>query len=144
MFEAARKFWRLSPQERAVSIEAFVAVAGFSALCRLAPRTLPMILLRRLAASHDTANADRLTVSRVTAAIRRVERSVPGTTCLGRAYAGGLMLRLRGIPSVVRLGAKLAPDRPFEAHAWLECEGAAVLGIDDSTVTDFVPFRSRT
>lgn len=42
-------------------------------------------------------------------------------TCLAQALAGSGMLRMRGIPATVALGAARGASHSFEAHAWLYC-----------------------
>jgi hypothetical protein len=46
-------------------------------------------------------------------------------TCLEKSLALWWLLRRRGITSSVRIGARKAGAK-FEAHAWVECEGAAL------------------
>lgn len=71
---------------------------------------------------------------------RRIERlalSFPGrATCLVRAVAGWLLLKRRGIPSVLRFGVRRR-NGALEAHAWLRVGEAIVLGGDEAE--SFVP-----
>ena len=46
-------------------------------------------------------------------------------TCLEQSLALWWLLGRQGIASSVRIGAHKAADR-FEAHAWVECDGAAL------------------
>ena len=48
------------------------------------------------------------------------------TTCLDRATAAQMMLRLRRSPGVVVIG--LAPSEGWGAHAWLVGQGGCVVG----------------
>ena len=76
-------------------------------------------------------------VWRVTHAVCRVAPRLPWScTCLVNALGAHLMLRRRGIRSVVRLGARIE-DGKLQAHAWLLAGGETVLGgkIDQ----DFAP-----
>ena len=69
--------------------------------------------------------------------IRRVQRAISAVaarcswaTCLVQALAADVMLRRRGVSSVLRFGVR--PDDTglggIEGHAWLECNGGAVVG----------------
>src|SRR3972149_4870326 len=62
-----------------------------------------------------------------------------GTTGRAGARAALASGRRRGPRTAVRLGVRAArrPPRPIEAHAWVECEGAVVLG-ETPDLSDFV------
>ena len=61
-------------------------------------------------------------------AITSASRLVPRATCLTQALAAKKMLARNGVNGVLKFGVKL-DDAKFEAHAWLEVDGRAVLGI---------------
>jgi hypothetical protein len=63
-----------------------------------------------------------LTSRMVNAAIRHVWR---GSTCLEKSLALWWLLRRQGIASELRIGARKL-DGKFEAHAWVERDGAAL------------------
>jgi hypothetical protein len=46
------------------------------------------------------------------------------------------MLNRRLIPNTVHIGARQDPHRGFQAHAWVSCGGAVILGGD---VQPFTP-----
>ena len=48
--------------------------------------------------------------------------------CLQRAMAAQVMLRRRGIASVMHFGAPPEGERPIDAHAWLDAAGVKVTG----------------
>ena len=50
------------------------------------------------------------------------------TTCLPRALAMHTLLNRRGIASDLRIGVCRRPGAPLEAHAWVEREGAVIIG----------------
>lgn len=59
--------------------------------------------------------------------------------CLDRSLVTWWMLRRRGIPAEVRLGAGPDLKRRMAFHAWVECGGEVVNDRSDVTVR-FVPF----
>ncbi len=72
-------------------------------------------------------------------AVQRAARVLPWhSTCLARALATQVLLRRRGVPSRIVFGVRRSPAREFEAHAWVEYDGAIVIGDD---VTGYEPLQ---
>jgi hypothetical protein len=68
---------------------------------------------------------------RVGVAVRAVARRLPGTSCLAATLAAEAMLLRRGISSVRHIGVRPpSAESPLDAHAWLESQGAIVVGED--------------
>ena len=65
-------------------------------------------------------------VSVLAGTILSAARAVPRATCLAQALALHAMLARRGRASALHIGIRRQPG--FEAHAWLECDGAIVIG----------------
>ena len=72
-------------------------------------------------------------------AVTRAARHVPfNAVCLPQAMAARIMLKRRGVDSVLHFGArigqdkigqdKIGPDKPIDAHAWLDAAGVEVTG----------------
>jgi hypothetical protein len=101
------------------------AVALLAARLFLSFTTLP-----RLAALADWGGSDRRlppeTLTRLVWAVE-VSGNLLGGTCLPRALAMNWMLRRRGLSAEVCIGARLV-GRPLPAHAWVELDGAVVIG----------------
>lgn len=76
---------------------------------------------------------------RVGWAVRAVSRYVPGASCLTQALAARSLLAAEGRPSRLQLGMARIDGRP-QAHAWLESEGAIVIGGEGHS--RFAPFKS--
>jgi hypothetical protein len=74
-----------------------------------------------------------------TAAVAR--RIAPPRSCLAQALTAQVMLGARGRAATIRFGAKREGAGPLDAHAWLECDGAVLVG--DETRGDFVELRGR-
>jgi hypothetical protein len=63
-------------------------------------------------------------------------RIVPNSTCLARALAVSRLLARNGYKSTLRVGVRRAGGE-FEAHAWVEYGGRAIIGNDE--VPHFTP-----
>lgn len=64
----------------------------------------------------------------------------PGAfTCLHRSLVTWRLLRQEEIPCQLRLGAAEPGEGPFEAHAWVECDGIP-LGEQDAHLARYSPF----
>ncbi|MES2056360.1 MAG: lasso peptide biosynthesis B2 protein [Pseudomonadota bacterium] len=50
------------------------------------------------------------------------------SVCLQQAMAAQMMLRRRGIPTVMHFGAGRGDEKPIDAHAWLDAAGVKVTG----------------
>jgi Transglutaminase-like superfamily len=62
-------------------------------------------------------------------AVTRAARHVPfRAVCLPQAMAARIMLKRRGVDSVLHFGARLGRDKPMDAHAWLDAAGVEVTG----------------
>ncbi|MGQ0561473.1 MAG: lasso peptide biosynthesis B2 protein [Gemmatimonadota bacterium] len=82
---------------------------------------------RRLAALARVLRT-RAAPASIAAAVGRSARRVPWrVSCLEEALAAEAVLAAAGHACELRIGALRAPHAP-EFHAWLECEGAVVVG----------------
>jgi len=62
-------------------------------------------------------------------AVTRAARYVPfKAVCLPQAMAARVMLKRRGVASVMHFGAAKGVDKPLDAHAWLDAAGVEVTG----------------
>ena len=137
-----RTFQRLSGFERGVAIEAGVALPVIWAGLRLAGFRRWKSVLARLASSPVENSITALSLEGARA-IARMEaaaaRNVPfHPTCLERSLVLWWLLRSRGIPAELRVGARKDGER-FEAHAWVEV-GGAILNDPGESHVHFVPF----
>jgi hypothetical protein len=130
-----QRFRALNAADRGLLVEAAAWLAG----ARLGLSLLPFLTLQRTLASLSHRFARPATLSSVPTArtawaITAAARHLPlRTTCLVESLAARAMLQRRGIDCALRLGVRRAADlSPFTAHAWLEHQGAVVLGqVDD-------------
>ena len=62
-------------------------------------------------------------------AVTRAARYVPfKAVCLPQAMAARVMLKRRGVESVMHFGTAKGRDKPIDAHAWLDAAGVEVTG----------------
>jgi hypothetical protein len=118
--------------DRALAFEAAVVLL----VVRAALRVCSFGTVERLLARWSRPWAGRVATPasesrRLGSAVRAIARRLPGTSCLAATLAAEAMLLRRGISSVRHIGVRPpSPGSPLDAHAWLECEGAIVVGED--------------
>jgi hypothetical protein len=129
-----RRFLALPAPERGLLLRAAILLSGV----RLGLWLLPFQALRRFLArlaqvpAHGRG-ARSLSPGRIVWAVGAASRIVPGTgTCLVRALAAQVLLARRGHPAQLRLGVARNEKGRLEAHAWLETQGAIVIGGEES------------
>jgi hypothetical protein len=132
-----RKRVRLGARRTALLIEA----ALWLLLARLALAIVPFPLLaRRLGTfvppAETTAGQDQIEAQREHAqvaheigwAVSAATRYAPyRPVCLPQAMAARMMLKRRGVPSIIHFGAA-KQQGAFAAHAWLDAAGVEVVG----------------
>ena len=125
-----RAFARLPMRDRLLLFEA----AGFVGYVRAALWLLPFPRVRarveRLSRGPSKASEHVPPAQRVGWAVRETSRVVPRASCLTQALAAQAMLGRRGLPARLHLGVA-RPDGDFEAPAWLESDGAVVVGVEE-------------
>ena len=84
----------------------------------------------RVAAAVATASQEHTQLAQdVGWAVTRSARYVPfEAVCLPQAIAARVMLKRRGIGSVLHFGASMKGEAPLEAHAWLDAAKVEVTG----------------
>lgn len=112
-----------SAVERRLLVRAGLALTA----ARLAQWLVPFGLARRVAGRPPRAGAPGApSVEQIEGAVLLASACVPRANCLTRALAAQVLLGRAGHASRLCLGVR--PTERFEAHAWLECEGRALLG----------------
>jgi len=84
----------------------------------------------RVAQAAAAAGPDAAQLARdVSWAVTRGALYVPfRAVCLPQAMAARIMLKRRGVASVLHFGAAKGRDKPIDAHAWLDAAGVKVTG----------------
>jgi hypothetical protein len=147
------RFAQVGHRRRAVLLEAatWLLVARLSLIFVPFPRLA--LRLGTLVAPTDTravraTSDDRRDQARIAQevgwAVTRAARHVPfNAVCLPQAMAARIMLKRRGVDSVLHFGARIGKDKigqdkigtdktgqdkPIDAHAWLDAAGVEVTG----------------
>jgi hypothetical protein len=123
----ARKFLALPLVERTLVLRALLTLVW----ARVTLSALPFALIGKQPRVSREPGADAAAIAW---AIRAAARYIPGATCLVRALATQRLLARHGHASELRIGVAKAAQ--FQAHAWVECGGAVVVGGSD---TAYVP-----
>jgi hypothetical protein len=90
---------------------------------------LPFARWRRLLEQPEPRPVTGASPRQVAWAVGVAADYLPGQyKCLPRAYAAHVLLAHHGHRSEVRVGVARDERGKVEAHAWVECEGATVLG----------------
>jgi len=77
-------------------------------------------------------------IERIVWAVALVARHSPRSTCLVQALAARVLLRRAGVSADLRIGVARNAGSGIQAHAWVESNGAVVLG---ASSTEFAPFQ---
>jgi Transglutaminase-like superfamily len=134
----ALRFRQIDNRRRALLIE---AIAGLLA-ARLALIFIPFPRLARRLGAFVPPSDPRALIAKAAAApeqtrlaeaiswaVTRAARYVPfKAVCLPQAMAARLMLKRRGLRSVMHFGAAKGTEKPSDTHAWLDAAGVEVTG----------------
>ena len=123
------KFTRLRTSDKQFLLRAWSLVLAIRVgLWTLRFRRLYPLMNDRSRRQPLTSCAD-VPVARIVWAVNVASRYVPrGRNCLCRALAAHWLLVRHGHQAVLRFGVARDDQQAFKAHAWVECDGAAVIG----------------
>lgn len=136
-----RKFLRLPAAERRVWITSLFLVGAI----RVGLWLLPFRFVRSLAANVVAAlamwpQAERMSPARIGRIVTVASRYVPRATCLTQALATEVLLGRYGYPATLRIGVARSRAGELQAHAWVESEGAVVIGGSEIELQKYAPF----
>ena len=133
-----RRFAEVDNRRRSLLIEAMAWLLSarlalifipFPRLARHLGTFMPPTDARTLRASSTNSHHDANLAEAVGWAVTRAARYVPfEAACLPQAMAARIMLKRRGVSSILHFGAKMGGDKPIDAHAWLDAAGVEVIG----------------
>jgi len=133
-----RRFAQVGHRRRALVIEAVACLllarlglifVPFPTLARRLGTFVPPNDPRALAARSDGPLQVVALAEDIGWAVTRSARYLPfKAVCLPQAMAARLMLKRRGVASVLHFGAARGEDKPLDAHAWLDAAGVEVTG----------------
>jgi hypothetical protein len=101
----------------------------FPTLARRIGAFVPPCDPRALQARERAAPRETQAAEEIGWAVTRAARHVPfKAVCLPQAMAARVMLKRRGVASVMHFGAAKGETKPLDAHAWLDAAGVEVTG----------------
>ena len=120
-----RKFWTSPRQFKWLLVEAFLRLGVVWAFQLLPLPGRAYYLKDARVSRRPPRNAT--SSQEICRAVEIAARFNPGAACLAQARVGCAMLNRFGYPAEVKLGVSKNLSR-LEAHAWVECGGAVVMG----------------
>lgn len=133
-----RRFGQINNRRRALLVEAVVCLLAarlglifipFPRLARRLGTFVPPTDTRALQARGRTSPDDARLAEEIGWAVTRSARYLPfKAVCLPQAMAARIMLKRRGVESVMHFGAARGEEKPIDAHAWLDAAGVEVTG----------------
>ena len=130
--ELLQKFWQLSWQDRLLLLEAFLwlALAGL-AIALLPFRQVAFLAARPIHQPKLPHQIRLVKLKRIRWAIITAAGRVPWRAkCFQQGFAAQVMLRRRGVPSVLYYGAAQDDKSGLLAHVWVRDGNADVIGGD--------------
>lgn len=129
--DRARKAARLRPGDWLLLGQSLVLLGAIRAALFVLPFGAIVAWLERSSADRRSGPSSGDEAKQVAWAVTVASRFVCGATCLTQALAARVLLARRGIPSALHLGVAKGEASSLEGHAWLEGEGAVLLGDGD-------------
>ncbi|MGH6994457.1 MAG: lasso peptide biosynthesis B2 protein [Stellaceae bacterium] len=133
-----RRFAQVDGRRRVLVVEAVIYLllarlglifVPFPKLARRLGHFVPPSDPRAIAARAAGAREQMQLAKEIGWAVTRSARYVPfKAVCLPQAMAAQVMLKRRGVSSVMHFGAARGEDKPLDAHAWLDAAGVEVTG----------------
>jgi hypothetical protein len=132
MWERLRRFSALDSDARGIFLRAAALLPVISFSLRIRGFRATQRSLQNFSFFSKTEKCfseNRVDDERVSVVVRMVNAAARHgwgrPSCLEKSLALWWLLRREGIPSSIRIGARTAGGK-LEAHAWVECEGAAL------------------
>jgi hypothetical protein len=137
-----RKFLCLPPNDRRLLVSAAVVLGLIGAALRLISFKKLLHLAdefsRRPPRGQDPSYPSS---ERITWAVSAVGRRIPFLSrCLVQAVTTKILLARWGHPALIRIGVIRGENGRLEAHAWVESQGAVVMGA--GAAGNFIPLSS--
>jgi len=133
-----RRFAQVGNRRRALLAEAVawllltrlaLLLVPFPPLARRLGTFVPPSDARAVAARRSGAPSATSLAEEIGWAVTRAARHVPfNAVCLPQAMTARIMLKRRGVGSVLHFGAAKGDQKPLDAHAWLDAAGVEVTG----------------
>ena len=123
-----QQVWALPAYRRRLLLRAVVLVA----VVRMALWTLPFRWVRLVAGRRRVLSPELATLppKHLSWAVQAAAGRIPAASCLTQAISLQYLMNLAGLDAEVHIGVAKDVARGFEAHAWVEHDGAVILGDD--------------
>ena len=123
------KFLRLSADQRWLLCKVSVLLAAIRLSLWVVPYPTVRVLLDRLSQRSVRRETDPSPAERLAWATTVAGRIVPGGShCLSQALTLRTFMCRRGYPARICYGVREVEGAPFMAHAWVEHNGAVLIG----------------
>lgn len=122
-----RNFSAVASGERKMFLEAAALIVITRVAIALVPFRFISKCLELYSCGRRATTPSDDALKNVRLAILRAAPLIPHTTCLTQSLVGAAMMSRRGYPAKICIGVAKRENK-FGAHAWVECDGAAVLG----------------
>ena len=133
MLKSASTFLRLGQGQRKLLLEALMALMAASLMIRFLPFRRIARAADRLIGRTPVGDEQSRIVRHCRWAVRSWARRVPWrAVCFQKGLALHIMLRRRGIPSVLHYGVAQDNDRGLTAHVWVSWAGHAIEGAEEA------------
>ena len=131
---SVERFLRLSGSNKVVLGEALATLAAASAAISILPfsRTVQLMHVRQTASQPEPDELRRIVAQCRWAVTRWADRVPWRTVCFQKGLALHLMLRRRGIPSILHYGVAQDDADGLKAHVWVGVGDAIVLGGEEA------------
>jgi len=135
-------YWKRRPMGE---FRLFAQTLSALALTRLALYCAPLTVVRRrlcstLRAGRPLPPGCRLPMTRILRCTAAAAKLMPvGATCLAQALVIQALLQRHGYSTQLKIGVRRPQSGPFAAHAWLEHEGATVVGGPEAVTLQYQP-----
>ena len=125
---------RLSRSNKRALAEALLSLAAASLAIKVLPfrKTAEIMRVRGRTSEAEAAERDRLIAQCRWAVTAWADRVPWRAVCFQRGLALHLMLRRRGIPSVLHYGVAQRQDEGLRAHVWISAGDRTVLGGEEA------------
>lgn len=130
MMASWRRWRALDTADRRLAWQALTLMVALHCAVRLLPFGTTRAYLDRARSGRRFGPAAPRDVppDRIIWAVRAVGSRLPGTTCLIEALAAETLLQRHGHTASLKIGVRRGSIVSLDAHAWVECDGVAVIG----------------
>jgi len=128
VWSRGRRVIRCLADDRGLLISALALVSAIRLGLRVFPVRTVARIVGRLVPREPGSSEDPSRAERVSRAVVRAGRAVPGADCLTQALAAQVLLERSGLATRLHIGVVRDPGQTVRGHAWVESQGVIVIG----------------